>query len=102
MNASVDRANVQATALPNGAALEPAAALNQTLAAVTPAARETAPAPDDKICWIEVRQAPYRPNQQVELLHLRAEAEALLLQLQAKHQRLQSNLDGAVEPSTQI
>jgi hypothetical protein len=33
----------------------------------------------------------------VELLHLQAEAEALLLQLQAKHQRRQSQLDAAVE-----
>lgn len=41
------------------------------------AAIETAPAADDKICWIEVRQFPYAPDQQVELLHLQAEAEAL-------------------------
>lgn len=82
MNASVDRANVQATVLSNGSAPEPAAA---------PAA--------DKICWLEVRQAPYHPSQQVELLHLQAEAEALLLQLQAKHQRRQSNPDGVVAPA---
>lgn len=99
MNAFVDRTNVQATALSPGAALEPAVAPHQTPAAVAPAARETAPAADDKICWVEVRQAPYHPSQQVELLHLQAEAEALLLQLQAKHQRRQRNLDGAVEPS---
>ncbi|PZV08123.1 MAG: hypothetical protein DCF32_05525 [Leptolyngbya sp.] len=97
MNASVDRANVQATALSNGVALEPAAAPHQALEAVAPAARETAPAANDKICWIEVRQAPYHPNQQVELLHLQAEAEALLLQLQTKHQRRQIIPDGAVE-----
>lgn len=99
MNASVDRTNVQSTALSPGAALEPAVAPPQTPAAVAPVARETAPAADDKICWIEMRQAPYHPNQQVELLHLQAEAEALLLQLQAKHQRRQSNLDSAVAPS---
>lgn len=51
------------------------------------AAIETAPAADDKICWIEVRQFPYAPDQQVELLHLQAEAEALLLQLQALQQK---------------
>jgi hypothetical protein len=51
--------------------------------------REMAPAADDKICWIEVQQSPYPPDQQVELLHLQAEAEALLLQLQAMHQRRQ-------------
>lgn len=97
MNASVDRANVQATALSNGADLEPAAAPQEALGAVAPVARETAPAANDKICWIEVRQAPYHPNQQVELLHLQAEAEALLLQLQAKHQRRQSTPNEAVK-----
>ncbi len=99
MNAPVDHANVQVTALSPAAALEPAAALNPA-ATVSPAARETTPAADNKICWLEVRQAPYPPNQQVELLHLQAEAEALLLQLQAKHQRRQQHLDGAVETLT--
>ncbi|MGF1518160.1 MAG: hypothetical protein ACFCVB_10195 [Nodosilinea sp.] len=45
------------------------------------------PTADDKICWLQVRESPYPPDQQVELLHLQAEAEALLLQLQAMHQR---------------
>ncbi len=93
MNAPVERANVQATALSTGSALEPVAAPHRALAAVAPAA-------DDKICWVAVSQAPYHPNQQVELLHLQAEAEALLLQLQTKHQRRPRNLDGAVTPST--
>lgn len=97
MNVSVDRANVQVPALSDGATLEPAAALHPAITAVAPAARETAPAAEDKICWLEVRQAPYPPDQQVELLHLQAEAEALLLQLQAKHQPRQSQLDAAVE-----
>ncbi|NJL45691.1 MAG: hypothetical protein HC922_08145 [Leptolyngbyaceae cyanobacterium SM2_3_12] len=48
---------------------------------------ETAPAADDKICWIEMRQSTYLPDQQVELLHLQAEADALLLQLQALQQK---------------
>ncbi|WP_035986226.1 hypothetical protein [Leptolyngbya sp. KIOST-1] len=61
-------------------------------AALASVSRETAPAPDDKICWVELRQVPYPPDQQVELLHLQAEAEALLLQLQALHQRRQSGL----------
>lgn len=52
---------------------------------------ETAPAADDKICWIEVRQSPYPPNQQVELLNLQAEAEALLLHLQSLRQRRQAH-----------
>lgn len=97
MNAPVDRANVQVTALSDGAIMEPAAALNPAMTAVAPTARETAPAAEDKICWLEVRQAPYPPNQQVELLHLQAEAEALLLQLQAKHQRRHSHLDAPIE-----
>lgn len=42
---------------------------------------------DDKICLIEIQQMPYLPDQQVELLHLQAEADALLLQLQAIQQK---------------
>ncbi|MEL6488670.1 MAG: hypothetical protein AAFV85_00185 [Cyanobacteria bacterium J06634_6] len=37
---------------------------------------------DTKICWVELKQYPYQPDHQVELLHLQAEADALLLQLQ--------------------
>lgn len=48
---------------------------------------ETAPAADSQICWIEVKHYPYQPDHQVELLHLQAEADALLLQLQALSQR---------------
>jgi hypothetical protein len=50
-------------------------------------APETSPADDDKVCWIEVRQSTYSPDQQVELLHLQAEADALLLHLQTVQQR---------------
>lgn len=97
MNAPVDRANVQVTALSDGVTTEPAAVLTPAMTAVASAARETAAAAEDKICWLEMRQAPYPPNQQVELLHLQAEAEALLLQLQAKHQRRQSQLAAVAE-----
>jgi hypothetical protein len=45
---------------------------------------------NDKVCLIEVQQMPYLPDQQVELLHLQAEADALLLQLQAIQQKRQS------------
>ncbi|HEY9735868.1 MAG TPA: hypothetical protein V6D06_06280 [Trichocoleus sp.] len=48
---------------------------------------ETAPAADSRICWVEVKQYPYQPDHQVELLHLQAEADALLLQLQAMSQK---------------
>ncbi|MBE9080183.1 hypothetical protein IQ241_23325 [Romeria aff. gracilis LEGE 07310] len=60
------------------------------IAAAAPAAepdRETQPAADSRICWIEVKQYPYEPDLQVELLHLQAEADALLLQLQAASQK---------------
>ncbi|WP_017300048.1 hypothetical protein [Nodosilinea nodulosa] len=97
MNAPVDHANVQATALPDGLVPEPAVSSQSDRATKTPLARETAPAPDDKICWIELRQVPYPPDQQVELLHLQAEAEALLLQLQAMHQRRHLSRGGAIE-----
>ncbi|MBD0336162.1 MAG: hypothetical protein ICV62_11790 [Cyanobacteria bacterium Co-bin13] len=48
---------------------------------------ETAPATDDQICWVEIKQYPYQPDHQVELLHLQAEADALLLQLQTLSQK---------------
>lgn len=37
---------------------------------------------EDKVCWIEVKRYPYQPDHQVELLHLQAEADALLIKLQ--------------------
>lgn len=50
--------------------------------------RETTPASNSaQICWIEVKQYPYQPDHQVELLHLQAQADALLLQLQAIQQQ---------------
>ncbi len=89
MNAPVDRANAQVSAWSDGApkqiANSKAAESAVLLAEITPGLGE--PAADDKICWIQVRQSPYPPDQQVELLHLQAEAEALLLQLQTMHQR---------------
>jgi hypothetical protein len=51
-------------------------------------------AADDKICLIEVKQIPYLPDQQVELLHLQAEADALLLHLQAIQQKRQAQEAG--------
>lgn len=38
---------------------------------------------EDKVCWIEVKRYPYQPDHQVELLHLQAEADALLIKLQS-------------------
>lgn len=48
-------------------------------------------ADEDRICWVEVKQYPYQPDHQVELLHLQAEADALLVQLQAIHQKRLAN-----------
>lgn len=42
---------------------------------------------EDKVCWIEMKRYPYQPDQQVELLHLQAEADALLIKLQASGQK---------------
>ncbi len=38
---------------------------------------------DKKIYWAELKSYPYQPDIQVEILHLQAEADALLLQLKA-------------------
>ncbi len=41
----------------------------------------------EKVCWIELKRYPYQPDHQVELLHLQAEADALLIKLQAAQSR---------------
>ena len=99
MNAPVDHPNLQVTPPSDGLPPEPLAGSQLNLSAGISAARETAPASDDKICWVELRQVPYLPSQQVELLHLQAEAEALLLQLQAMHQRRNAPSGNAVGDS---
>ncbi|MEM6251726.1 MAG: hypothetical protein AAF821_02280 [Cyanobacteria bacterium P01_D01_bin.156] len=46
--------------------------------------RETQPASGDKTIYMaELKRYPYQPDIQVEVLHLQAEADALLLQLKA-------------------
>ena len=47
-------------------------------------------AEDAKVCWIEVKRYPYQPDHQVELLHLQAEADALIIKLQAIGQQQHS------------
>ncbi|HEY9761978.1 MAG TPA: hypothetical protein V6D07_05605 [Trichocoleus sp.] len=74
MNAQVDLPNVGSSD-------------NEIAARQDSSPAETAPAADSRICWIEVKQYPYQPDHQVELLHLQAEADALLLQLQAVSQK---------------
>ncbi len=53
---------------------------------------------EDKVCWIETKQYPYQPDQQVELLHLQAEADALIIKLQATGQRKLAESAIAFEP----
>ncbi len=37
----------------------------------------------DRVCWVEIKRYPFHPDHQVELLHLQAEADALIIKLQA-------------------
>lgn len=53
---------------------------------------------EDKVCWIETKQYPYQPDQQVELLHLQAEADALIIKLQATGQKKLAAKAIAFEP----
>lgn len=59
---------------------------NIATAVLSPAAK-CSQASHGSIAWIEVQRSPYPLNQQVELLNLQAEAEALLLQLQSRPDR---------------
>ena len=58
---------------------KPVAAQNDTQVAASKADKVA-----DKVYWLEVKRYPYQPDHQVELLHLQAEADALLIKLQAK------------------
>lgn len=59
-------------------------AISESVQGMSVASRQTQPAPDDKnIYWAELKSYPYQPDIQVEILHLQAEADALLLQLKA-------------------
>lgn len=51
--------------------------------ASTPTKENRTESDEAKVCWIEVKRYPYQPDHQVELLHLQAEADALLIKLQA-------------------
>ena len=58
--------------------------ITEPVASVSAAKRETKPASGDKTIYMaELKRYPYQPDIQVEILHLQAEADALLLQLQA-------------------
>ena len=52
----------------------------------------TSPADNAKVCWIEVKRYPYQPDHQVELLNLQAEADALIIKLQATGQKRLSEI----------
>ncbi len=59
-------------------------AISESVQSVSGSSYQTQPAPDNKkIYWAELKSYPYQPDIQVEILHLQAEAEALLLQLKA-------------------
>lgn len=58
-----------------------------TAAAIANSNRKEPTGNDAKVCWIEVKHYPYQPDHQVELLHLQAEADALLIKLQATEQK---------------
>lgn len=60
------------------------AAITKSVKDVSVSPRETTPASGDKkIYMAELKRYPYQPDIQVEVLHLQAEADALLLQLKA-------------------
>ena len=56
--------------------------ISASVQGTTVSSRETQPASDDKKIYLaELKSYPYQPDLQVEILHLQAEADALLLQL---------------------
>ena len=58
--------------------------ISGSVSSVGSSSRETQPASDDKKIYLaELKRYPYQPDIQVEVLHLQAEADALLLQLKA-------------------
>ena len=57
--------------------------ISESVQSTSASSRQTQPASDDKkIYWAELKSYPYQPDIQVEILHLQAEADALLLHLQ--------------------
>lgn len=45
------------------------------------------PSNNKRVCWMGAKQYPYQPDHQAELLHLQAEADALIVKLQAAGQK---------------
>ena len=60
---------------------------NAAAGAIDEGVMETGTAKGKKVCLIEPKLAAYQPDHQVELLHLQAEADALLVKLQATEQQ---------------
>ena len=50
--------------------------------------RDSLWASSSKVCWIGEKPSPYQPDHQVELLHLQAEVDVLMVKLQAAGQQL--------------
>ena len=58
--------------------------VTESVSSKSASSRETQPASDNKKIFLtELKRYPYQPDIQVEILHLQAEADALLLQLKA-------------------
>ncbi|MEM9483104.1 MAG: hypothetical protein AAGA83_05375 [Cyanobacteria bacterium P01_F01_bin.116] len=58
--------------------------VTESVSSMSASSRETQPASDNKKIYLaELKRYPYQPDIQVEILHLQAEADALLLHLQA-------------------
>ncbi|MEO0352796.1 MAG: hypothetical protein AAF282_22375 [Cyanobacteria bacterium P01_A01_bin.15] len=58
--------------------------VSESLVDVDASNHQTQPALSDKKIYLaELKHYPYQPDLQVEILHLQAEADALLLQLKA-------------------
>ena len=58
--------------------------ISESLADENASSHQTQPASNDKKIYLaELKHYPYQPDLQVEILHLQAEADALLLQLKA-------------------
>ncbi len=57
--------------------------ISESVSSTSASRHQAQPAFDDKkIYWAEHKSYPYQPDIQVEILHLQAEADALLLHLQ--------------------
>ena len=64
--------------------VEPAISIKQTERQTVDISAETTANESKRICWVGEKRSPYQADIQVELMHLQAEADALLIKLQAQ------------------